>query len=98
MAPEVYEKEGSNEAYKEPLDCWSAGIIMYYLICGAQPFDGDDLEDKIRCDEPDFSGPRWTHVSPKSKDLISQLLKKSPISRLKAKDSLDHPFFEPINE
>lgn len=29
LAPEVYEKSGSNEAYKEPLDCWSAGIIMY---------------------------------------------------------------------
>ena len=29
LAPEVFKTNGRNDAYKEPLDCWSAGIIMY---------------------------------------------------------------------
>ena len=38
MAPEVYEMQGRNEAYRQPLDCWSAGILMFYMISGDFPF------------------------------------------------------------
>jgi len=49
MAPEVYEMHGRDEAYQQPLDCWSAGILMYYLISGEFPFEKPDLKDKICC-------------------------------------------------
>ena len=47
LAPEVHELQGSNEAYRQPLDVWSAGVLMYHMICGSYPFDNPDLHDKI---------------------------------------------------
>ena len=47
MAPEVHNLEGSSEAYKCPLDIWSAGVLMYHLISGEYPFETPDLRDKI---------------------------------------------------
>ncbi len=47
IAPEVHNLRGDNEAYKQPLDCWSAGILMYNLISGEYPFNTPDLNDKI---------------------------------------------------
>lgn len=47
VAPEVHEMEGRNEAYRQPLDCWSAGVLMFHMISGKYPFDKPDLPDKI---------------------------------------------------
>ena len=47
LAPEVHNLQGQNDAYQEPLDCWSAGVIMYILFCGEYPFEKPDLSDKI---------------------------------------------------
>ena len=38
MAPELFDLEGADLAYKEPIDVWAAGIIMYLLLCGECPF------------------------------------------------------------
>lgn len=48
MAPEVFEMQGRNEAYRQPLDCWSAGILMHLMLSGEYPFQKPDLDDKIR--------------------------------------------------
>ena len=29
MAPEIFESEGDDKVYKEPVDMWAAGIIMF---------------------------------------------------------------------
>ena len=48
--------------------------------------------------DPDMLGGRWTNVSADAKDMIRRLLDKSPVTRLKAKASLDHAFLRPIKE
>ena len=47
IAPEVYDMEGRNEAYRQPIDVWSAGVIMYYMFSGDYPFNEPNLEEKI---------------------------------------------------
>lgn len=49
LAPEVYEKKGRNDSYTSQLDCWAAGMIMYFLICGKLPFkSGENMEEEIK--------------------------------------------------
>jgi calcium-dependent protein kinase len=40
IAPEVLNKE-----YDERCDVWSVGIILYILLIGKPPFDGDNDEE-----------------------------------------------------
>ena len=55
MAPELFDLEGADKAYKEPIDIWSTGIIMYLLLCGECPFSDPDIDDKIEFSEPDYN-------------------------------------------
>ena len=80
------------------MDCWSAGVIMYYLISGEMPFDQPELEEKIKLVEPEFFGGRWTNVSMSAKQLIRRLLDKSPDLRITAQKSLEQEFFRPMRE
>ena len=80
------------------MDCWSAGVIMYYLISGEMPFDQPELEEKIKLVEPEFFGGRWTNVSMSAKQLIRRLLDKSPDLRITAQQSLEQEFFKPLRE
>jgi len=41
VAPEVIRFEPGNDPYGSPCDMWSAGVILYILLCGVPPFDDE---------------------------------------------------------
>ena len=80
MAPEMFENNG--KGYSFEVDIWSVGIIMYQLLTGKLPFNGENIDEIIKNIlefEPkslDVSG-----LSTVAADLIKQILIKNPKHR-----------------
>lgn len=90
IAPEVL-----NHSYTEKCDLWSVGVILYILLCGIPPFNGNsDLEitAKIQRGKFSFDGEVWKRISIDAKDFITKLLVFDPIHRLSAERALEHPW------
>ena len=90
-SPEVID-----DLYDEKCDEWSCGVLMYVLLCGEPPFQGETEEEifkKVKKCEYDFSPPQFDNVSKNCKDLIKKLLQPNKQKRIKAIDALKHPFF-----
>jgi len=82
--------------YDEKCDEWSCGVLMYILLGGIPPFYGDTEEEifeKIKKCQYDFSPPPFKKVSKNCKDLIRRLLEPKKQYRIKANEALRHPFF-----
>ncbi len=79
-------------SYDNSCDMWSAGCILYILLCGYPPFYGDDDQEILRSvikGEFEFQGEEWLEVSDQAKDLIKHLICK-PEKRLSAEEALNH--------
>ena len=83
------------------IDIWCCGIILYAMLCGYLPFEGDsESENKsdsdnaelfkniLECEPelPDF-------LSNISKDLITRILNPIPEERISIKNIKKHPFY-----
>ena len=82
--------------YDEKCDEWSLGVLMYILLCGEPPFQGETDEEifkNIKKCKYDFSPSQFRNVSDNCKDLIRKLLEPNISRRIRAKDALRHPFF-----
>eukprot|EP01130_Rhizamoeba_saxonica_P003222 TRINITY_DN1378_c0_g1_i2.p1 TRINITY_DN1378_c0_g1~~TRINITY_DN1378_c0_g1_i2.p1 ORF type:complete len:343 (-),score=64.66 TRINITY_DN1378_c0_g1_i2:111-1139(-) len=91
VAPEIIEAEG----YDQAVDSWSAGVVMYILLCGYPPFyDNDEriLFEKIRRIIYEFHDKFWRDISPEAKDLIQNLLTNQR-NRYTPTEALAHPWF-----
>ncbi|XP_034035935.1 microtubule-associated serine/threonine-protein kinase 3 isoform X2 [Thalassophryne amazonica] len=94
IAPEVILRQG----YGKPVDWWAMGIILYEFLVGCVPFFGDTPEElfgQVVSDE--IIWPEGDDALPTdAQDLITRLLKQSPLDRLGtggASDVKQHAFF-----
>ena len=91
VAPEILE----NEKYDEKCDMWSCGVIMFMMLSGKAPFDGDNDEEiyqSVRKGKYDFDNEKWDEISNEAKDLIKKLLIHDFNKRFSAKEALNHPW------
>ena len=87
ISPEVIDGD-----YDLSCDMWSAGVLLYMLLCGCPPFYGDTNHEillMVSRGEFEFNGKEWVNVSDNAKDLIKQLL-INPVQRLTASQALQH--------
>ncbi|CAN6440018.1 unnamed protein product [Victoria cruziana] len=92
VAPEVLRKHYGPEA-----DVWSAGVIIYILLCGVPPFWAETEQgifDQVLHGQLDFSMDPWPAVSDEAKDLLTKMLIRNPKKRLSAHEVLCHPWVQ----
>ncbi|CAM8989304.1 unnamed protein product [Rhodiola kirilowii] len=88
LAPEVLRKRYGPEA-----DVWSAGVIIYILLCGVPPFwaeTEEDIFEEILHGSIDFSLDPWPCISDSAKDLVKKMLVRDPRKRISASEALCH--------
>ena len=86
MSPEVIKGN-----YDEKCDIWACGVILYTLLSGYPPFNGQtdkDICNMISKMNFDFEQPVWKNVSKYAKELIKKMLSPAK-SRYTAEEVLN---------
>jgi len=90
MAPEVMQAQ----KYDAKADLWSVGVILYQLVTGIPPFNGDNqiqlLRNILRSREIRF--PSDCELSHGCIDLCRKLLRLNSVERLTVEEFVHHPF------
>merc|ERR1719150_3360047 len=97
IAPEIIHYQ----AYGKSVDWWAYGVLMYEMLVGQPPFDGEDEEELFSAiTDHNVSYPK--SISKEAKDICRGLLVKNPTKRLgcmeKGEDEIkSHSFFRRID-
>ena len=84
MAPETLENSG----FDEKVDEWAAGVIMYNMLTGADPFSSDsdsEYKDNIKFKEIKFDYIKNERLRNLNKKLLNRFMAK----RISAKEALE---------
>lgn len=94
VAPEVL-TAGSGSGYSNKVDLFSTGVTLYVMLCGYEPFYGENEQELIETNkrgEIDFNEKDWKNISPEARDLVLKLTAVNPGHRISAKEALQHPW------
>ena len=99
IAPEVLRRD----KYDTQVDMWSAGVVLYMILCGFPPFYEENdalgpLFRKITTARYDMPNGYWDDISDSAKDLVRKLLQVDPKKRLTAAEALRHPWLIWVNQ
>jgi len=91
FAPELMKDAG----YSRAVDCWSLGVILYWMISSKLPFvsrNKEELTALITSGVFQFPPEQWEGSSESSRDLIKRLLNTNALKRYSVKEAIDHPW------
>jgi len=97
MAPEVVNRRGHDFT----ADWWSYGVLMYEMLTGRLPFQGEDRKETMnQILKAKLGMPQY--LSPEAQALLRALFKRNPANRLGGgsngiNDIKNHPFFASID-
>lgn len=92
MAPEIIQ----NQKYDAKADLWSVGAILYQLVTGRPPFEGNNqiqlFQNILASTELRFPEGLLREIHPDCVDLCRSLLCRNPVERLTFREFFDHKF------
>ncbi|CAJ1370588.1 unnamed protein product [Effrenium voratum] len=103
IEPEPPAVDLHGEPIKGLSDMWSAGVVLYLLLVGHNPFNQalkqphQEAQDQevlrlVAIGNYNRRTERWLQLHPDARDLIAKLLRVQPGQRCSATDALRHPF------
>ncbi|XP_024934982.3 serine/threonine-protein kinase ATG1c isoform X2 [Ziziphus jujuba] len=91
MAPEIMQLQ----KYDAKADLWSVGAILFQLVTGKTPFNGNNqiqlLQNIVKSTELHFPSDS-NDLSSECKDLCQKLLRRNPVERLTFEEFFNHQF------
>ena len=88
LAPEII----NNTGHDEKVDIWCIGVLMFELLTGIAPFQGEDVKTvKYNISRLKIRWPKG--MDRDAVDLISKILRYNPEERISLEQILLHPFF-----
>lgn len=96
IAPEVIR----GHIYSPAADIWSAGVILYILLAGVQPFYGrthNEIFEKIKQGKWHFIS-KFESISAEAKDLVRKMLTHDLRQRITYEEFMQHPWIQKWDE
>ena len=100
MPPEMID---GNSTYVS--DIWSVGVIVYQMLTGKLPFEGDDNDDhhellyqRIKKEKYNLEHLNKSDCSDDIKDFIEKALQKDIKLRMNVEEALNHPWIKKFRE
>jgi calcium-dependent protein kinase len=90
IAPEILERN-----YNESADIWSLGCILFLMLTGVPPFNGDDDEEilaKVRLGKFSVETLIDAGASDEAIDLIDKMMEFNKDRRITAEQAQSHPW------
>ncbi|KAL9186065.1 hypothetical protein ACHAXT_005303 [Thalassiosira profunda] len=94
VAPEIL-LTPINGGYGNKVDMFSAGVTLYVMLAGYEPFYGESDKELIHANREakvDFPHADWHSVSVEGRDLIERMLVVDPAKRIGPSEALRHPW------
>jgi serine/threonine protein kinase len=95
VAPEILAAK-KNDGYENKVDMFSAGVLLYILLCGYEPFSYAKSEKELISENKkakvEYPKADWSSVSIEGRDLVEQMLERDPSKRIEPKKALQHPW------
>lgn len=82
--------------YDKRVDIWACGIILYVLLVGYPPFNGNkdsDILSKIIEQPLIFDTADWKDLSKEIKNLVVGMLNRNPLKRITLRQIFEHFWF-----
>jgi calcium/calmodulin-dependent protein kinase I len=96
VAPEIF-TAGVHGGYGNKVDVFSAGVTLYVMLCGYEPFYGEtdsELVNANKAGRVEFTEDDWGGISMEARDLVKKMMNVDSAQRLNAKEALKHPWLQ----